>query len=407
MTYLAPPANLRESGGEELRKRIGMVLVGGGLVAMSILLFLFWPGGPSLGEGGTSILILGLDEVEGRNRSDTMILAHIEGQAVSLVSIPRDLRLKFPDGQFHKANAAYSFGGVRQAKQVVSDLLGVPIPFYAVIDYQGFREIIDHLGGVTVEVEKHLQYDDEAQDLHIDIPPGDQLLDGEQALDYIRYRDESGDFGRIRRQQKFVQALLSKGTENGDRRDLKSLVRALSRYVETNLSLFDLLTLARRLRGMEAERMTMAQVPGEPERIEEVEYLQPRIVEAKNLIADLVLGLDVLIPSEVRIGVLNGSGALGLARETAALLRARDFPVAYYGNADNFNYRHSFLVDLAGDLRRAELVREVLPGEVEIVTAEEFRELGEGSLEEIAQGGYNLGEVDLLFIGGEGFPVGS
>ncbi len=81
--------------------------------------------------------------------------------------------------------------------------------------------------------------------------------------------------------------------------------------------------------------------------------------------------------------------------------------MAYYGNADNFNYQHSFLVDLAGDPRRAEMVQAALPGEAEVVTAEEFRQLEEGSLEKLAQGGYNLDEVDLLFIGGEGFPVGS
>lgn len=389
-----------------MSKRLGLVLVGGGLVVIVLLLFLVWPGGPSLSADWTSILILGLDEVEGRNRSDTMILAHIRGQSVTLISIPRDLRLKFPDGQFHKANAAYSLGGVRLAKRVVSELLDIPIPFHVVIDYQGFQEIVDRLGGVEVEVKKHLTYDDEAQNLHIDISPGRQLLDGEQALDYIRYRDQSGDFGRIERQRRFIRALLAKGIQEQGIKELNSLVRAVSRYLATNLSLFDMFTLTRQLQGLDPQGVTMVQVPGEPARIEEVEYLQPRIVETRNLICDLILGLDVVIPSEIRIGVLNGSGALGLARGTAALLRARDFHVAYYGNADNFNYQHSFLIDLAGDSRKAELARAVLPGEVEIVAPEEFQSLGEGSLDELARRGYNLGEVDLLFIGGAEFKVG-
>jgi LCP family protein required for cell wall assembly len=378
--------------------------VGGGLILIGILLSLFWPGGRSLGRNGTEILILGLDEVEGRSRSDTMILAHIKGQEVALVSIPRDLWLKFPDGEFHRANAAYSLGRVRLARQVVSGFLGVPIPFYVVIDYRGFQEIIDRLGGVEIDVEKHLQYDDEAQNLHIDIPAGVQLLDGKQALDYIRYRDESGDLGRIKRQQKFIKALLAKGIQSRSLKELSSLARAISRYLVTNLSLVDMFTLAKQLHGLDPEGVKMVQVPGEP--VEGAGYLEPKIVETRNLIADLVLGLDVLIPGEVRIGVLNGSGALGLARGTAALLREGGFRVVFIGNADNFNYQHSFLVDLSGDPRRAEMVRTVLPGEVEVVTPEEFADLGEGSLDGIAEKGYNLGEVDLLFIGGAGFKVG-
>ncbi|MFQ6117881.1 MAG: LCP family protein [Candidatus Bipolaricaulia bacterium] len=390
-----------------MRKHLSWVLVGGGLVIAAVLLFLFWPGGRSLGRNGTDILILGLDEVEGRSRSDTMILAHIKGQDVVLISIPRDLRLKFPDGQFHKANAAYSLGRIKLARRVVADFLGVPIPLYAVIDYQGFREIVDRFGGVEIDVEKHLKYDDEAQNLHIDIPAGRQLLDGQQALDYIRYRDESGDLGRIKRQQKFIRALLAKGVRGQGLGELNSLARALSRYLVTNLSLVDMFTLAKQLRGLDPDEVTMVQVPGEPQRIEGVDYLEPKIVETKNIVADLVLGLDVLIPSEVRVGVLNGSGALGLARGTAALLRGRGFRVVFAGNADNFNYRHSFLIDLAGDPRKVKLVQATLPGAVEVVTPEEFADLGEGSLDMIAEKGYNLGGVDLLFIGGAGFEIGS
>jgi len=374
---------------------------------IALLLFLFWPGGRSLGRNGTDILILGLDEVEGRSRSDTMILAHIRGQEVALISIPRDLRLKFPDGQFHKANAAYSLGGVRLARRVISSFLGIPIPFYIVIDYRGFQEIVDRLGGVEIDVEKDLKYDDEAQDLHIDIPAGLQLLDGKQALDYIRYRDESGDFGRIKRQQKFIRALLAKGIQRRGLGELNSLARVISRYLVTNLSLVDMLALAKGLRELDPEEgVTMVQVPGEPVRIEEVAYLEPKIVETKNLIADLVLGLDVLIPEEIRVGVLNGSGALGLARGTAALLQEKGFRVVFTGNADNFNYRHSFLIELGEDPRRAELVRAALPGEVEVVTREGFASFGEGSLDALIEKGYNLNGVDLLFIGGAGFKVG-
>lgn len=389
-----------------VKKRVGLLLLGLGSIALVILIILFRPGGASLSQEGATILVLGLDEVEGRSRSDTIILAHIKGQEVSLISIPRDLRLRFPDGQFHKANAAYSLGQVGLARRVLSDFLEIPIPFYVILDYRGFQEIVDQLGGVTIQVEKRLKYDDEAQDLHIDIEPGEQLLDGKKALDYIRYRDESGDLGRIKRQQRFIRAILAKGLQNQSLSEVNSLIRALSSRVTTNLALVDLFDLAKQLQGLDLERVRLAQLPGDPMRIEQVEYLQPKIVETRNLIAGLIRGLDVLIPSEIRVGVLNGSGALALARNTATLLQEHDFQVPYYGNADNFNYKQSFLINLSGDPRKAELVRSVLPGEVRVVTAEEFAQLGEGSLDKLAQLGYNLTKVDLLFIGGPGFKVG-
>lgn len=389
-----------------VKKRVGLLLLGLGSIALVVLIILFRPGGASLSQEGATILVLGLDEVEGRSRSDTIILAHIKGQEVSLISIPRDLRLRFPDGQFHKANAAYSLGQVGLARRVLSDFLEIPIPFYVILDYRGFQEIVDQLGGVTIQVEKRLKYDDEAQDLHIDIEPGEQLLDGKKALDYIRYRDESGDLGRIKRQQRFIRAILAKGLQNQSLSEVNSLIRALSSRVRTNLALVDLFDLAKQLQGLDPERVRLAQLPGDPMRIEQVEYLQPKIVETRNLIAGLIRGLDVLIPSEIRVGVLNGSGALALARNTATLLQEHDFQVPYYGNADNFNYKRSFLINLSGDPRKAELVRSVLPGEVKVVTAEEFTQLGEGSLDKLAQLGYNLTKVDLLFIGGPGFKVG-
>jgi len=386
---------------------LGLVLLAGGLV-----LFLVLRPGPSLGEHErVNILILGLDQIEGtRSRNDTNLLLSIKGREVVLLALPRDLRLKFPDGEFHKLNAAYSYGGVRLARRVISDFLGVPIHFYAVIDYQGFVGIIDQLGGVTLYVEKHLKYDDEAQNLHIDIPPGEQLLDGAQALNYIRYRDETGDLGRLERQGKFIRALLEKGIQFRSLRELQALARTISRYISTNLSLVDMYALAGRFRGLEPDQVKLVQVPGEPVRIEGVDYLEPKIVETRNLVADLLLGIDVLIPGEVRLGVLNGCGVTGLARRTAAYLRERGFAVVEVGNAEHFNYKHTFLIDLKGDPRKAELLSGALPERLqptlEVVTPEEFARWGEGSLDRLAQKGYNLAGMDLLLILGEGFELG-
>lgn len=388
-------------------KRLALFLLGLALLALVIVFIFFRPGGSALGRREATILFLGLDKVGEQSRSDTIILVHIKGQDVALISLPRDLRLQFPDGKFHKLNAAYALGQARLAQRVVSDFLAIPVPFYALLDYEGFQRLVDQLGGVTLTVEKHLKYEDKAQNLYIDIPPGEQLLDGKKALDYIRYRDETGDFGRIKRQQQFIKALLAKGIQKQSLKELEALVRLVSGNFVTNLSLVDILALTRQLQGLDPERVKMFQITGEPVRIEGVEYLQPKIVETRNLVSEIIRNIDVLIPSEIKVGVLNGSGALGLARTTAALLEEHDLQVVFYGNADNFNYKESFLIDFRGDPRRVELVRKALPGQVRVVTPEEFAKLGVGSLDKLAQMGYNLNKVDLLFIGGAGFKVGS
>ncbi len=391
-----------------LKRFIGWGVLGG-LVLIVVLLFLLRPG-PSLGEGErVNILILGLDEISGTNRNDVNILASIRGREVVLISLPRDLRLKFPDGEFHKLNAAYRLGGVRLARRVVSEFLDLPISFYVVVDYRGFAAIIDQLGGVEIEVEKPMKYDDEAQNLHIDIPAGLQVLDGEQALNYIRYRDASGDIGRIARQHKFIKALLAKGIQSRSLKELQALIRTASRYVTTDLSLLDMFTLAKRLHGLTEEDLRLARLPGEPVRLGGIDYLEPQIYETRNLIDDLILGLDVLIPAEVRVGVFNGSGVQGQARRTATYLAGRGFNVVYVGNADNFNYQTTYLI-IMNDPRAAQLLLRHLPAEVaarvETLTVAEAEAEGKVRLDRLAAKGYNLEEVDLVMILGKGFEVG-
>jgi len=123
-----------------------------------------------------NLLVMGLDYIEGATarRSDTMMLVSIDASSnkASLISIPRDLYLKYPEGKFRRVNAAYAIDGPNLATEMVSDFLGIPIKFHLVIDYQGFKEIVDLIGGVEITVEGRLQYTDEAGNLNIDIQPG-------------------------------------------------------------------------------------------------------------------------------------------------------------------------------------------------------------------------------------------
>jgi len=350
----------------------------------------------------TNILLLGLDKVEGSSRSDTMMLVSLAPEKrVSLLSLPRDLRVKFEDGDFHKLNAAYPNGGAKFARRTVSGLLGVGIPFYITLDYAGFKRLIDQLDGVTITVEERMQYDDNRADppLHIDIQPGRQTFDGETALDYMRFRsDPAGDIGRIARQQKLISALLDKGLQKRDLDTIRSMIQAIYPYLHTNLSLIDLYDLAKLLRGLNVGQIEMATVPGSPTVIEEVSYLQPQVVEMERLVARLIKGRDLLTADEISVAVFNGNGMQLIAADTADYLRDRGFKVVKVANAERFDYEKSYVIVLQGE-NKAGMLTAALPFEATPISPDEF-EPHYSALKALIPAG-----TDLAFVAGAGFEI--
>ena len=162
------------------------------------------------------VMILGIDSRQGdTGRSDTMMVTAIDtdkGKA-ALMSVPRDTRVPIEGHGYEKINHAYAYGGQELTQKSVESLLGVKIDHYVLINTTAFERIIDALGGVDINVEKRMHYEDPWDDnggLVIDLYPGEQHMDGKKAIQYVRYRDGEGDIGRIGRQQKFVKACLSK-----------------------------------------------------------------------------------------------------------------------------------------------------------------------------------------------------
>ena len=167
------------------------------------------------GDNLTYVLLMGVDRRNGDSgRSDTLILAAIneEQGRVSLLSIPRDTRIKVGDYGYDKINHAYAYGGHEMALSAVSGLLGVQVRHYIIIDTSAFERIVDAVGGVDINVEKRMYYEDPWDDnggLIIDLIPGEQHMDGAHAIQYVRYRDGEGDIGRIGRQQRFMRAFFA------------------------------------------------------------------------------------------------------------------------------------------------------------------------------------------------------
>lgn len=254
-------------------------------------------------DGHLGLLLLGADARPGDpGRSDTMILAGVDlGQGqVRVLSIPRDTWAYIPGHGWDKINAAYAYGGVALAKRTVEQLIGFPIDHYVVISMSGFKGIVDALGGVTIDVEEDMNYDDpyDTPPLHIHLKKGLQHLDGTQALGYVRYRhDAQGDFGRMRRQQKFLVALMRQALLPQNWSRIPDLIRAFRGAVQTDVSVPDAIRLAYVLHGkvqpgsLQGETLS-DQHGGRDVWIDGVYYFAVEVVQLRTLAYRTVFGTD-------------------------------------------------------------------------------------------------------------------
>lgn len=280
-----------------------------------------------------NVLIIGIDSTidERRrvlpySRSDTLMLVSFDPRQrrINAVSIPRDSYAQIPGVPAQKINAAYAFGGPRLTIQTVENLLGVPVPYYVKLGAASFTRIVNALGGIAIDVEKDMQYTDTWADLHINLKKGRQVLSGDQIAQYIRYRaDSEGDLGRVRRQQKVLQAIFRKLKSPATVLSAPRLVQAFSKNTQTNLSAGDLLTLALFVMRRGADEVHTATLPGEAGPV----YVALDEAQMQRIVADMFVGMDVRTLSSTAVEVLNGSGVPGLARLTATRLERLGFRI--------------------------------------------------------------------------------
>ena len=198
--------------------------------------------------------------------SDTMLLVRFNPHTDQLIvlSLPRDTRTMV-QGQMTKLNEANHYGGPALAARSVSDLLGgVEIDRYVRINVQGVEKLIDALGGVTVNVPKDLKYQDDSQHLYINLKAGEQQLDGDKALQFLRFRyDDYGDIGRIQRQQMLMRALVEQALSPKTVARLPKVLSVVQSHVDTNLSIEELLALAGYAANTDAYNTQMLMLPGD------------------------------------------------------------------------------------------------------------------------------------------------
>ncbi len=166
-------------------------------------------------EEDMTILILGCDQDYTRGgkrvtrsaaRSDMIMVAKLglKDKTVKGISIPRDLMVKIPGHGSDKINAAHAYGGPDLSKEVVEDVLGLKIDRVVVLNFEAFKNMIDMIGGVDLDVDRNMRYVDRAGKLDINLKKGPQHLDGEQAMGYVRYRKGDSDFKRQDRQKQLM-----------------------------------------------------------------------------------------------------------------------------------------------------------------------------------------------------------
>ena len=312
-----------------------------------------------------NVLLIGVDvslgnrrQVLPTSRSDTLMLVSFDParNRVSALSIPRDTRVLIPRFGENKVNAAYAYGGPGLTVRTVANFLGVPVHYYVKLGPQSFSKIIDAIGGVEIDVEKDMKYTDTWAGLHINLKKGRQLLDGERAMHYARFRhDAAGDIGRVERQQKVLLALFYKLKSASSVLNAPQLLRAFSENTQTNLTFNELITLSAFTARLDSSDLKFATLPG----TNSITYWDPDSSKMRQVIAEMFYGVDASILASTQIEVLNGSGVPGLAKQMADRLQAMGFQIVRVDNAPSV-VDSTTIIDRTGRPGVARLVAEVL-----------------------------------------------
>src|SRR3712207_4475280 len=254
-----PDPDKRRRGG--LLRTVLLVLL---VLLILVLAYLLLP------FGGQRVALLGSDaSADGVSRSDTIVVAKAGG---GMVAVPRDTLVEIPGVGEDKINVAFAAGGPELTVETLENLTGLPIDNYVVVHFDGAQDIVDAMGGITVEVEEPIEVGIEGRP--VSIPAGTQTLDGFEALAYVRYRGTpTADIGRIGRQQRFLQELAQEATSPAKLPRLPATALAVWRNIETNMNPLQAARFAVQMRlagGVEAEIY-----PGAPQYIDGISYWVP------------------------------------------------------------------------------------------------------------------------------------
>jgi LCP family protein required for cell wall assembly len=253
-------------------------------------------------------------------RSDTILVGRLDPgrNTLRLLAIPRDTQVYIRGYGRQKINAANAIGGPNLALATVSQFLEMPIDHYVVLNVHGLVDLVNELGGITVEVPKRMQYMDWTAKLKIDLEPGVHTLTGNQAMGFVRFRhDALGDIGRVTRQEIFLRAVLDKALKPESWTHLTRLLQIAQRYLCTDLSVDQMFGAANYVRGVPKANQVMTMMPG---RFNGGDW-QVEKSDVSNMVARLNGGTFIESDrSRLRLVIQNSSSVKGVGFKLAANL---------------------------------------------------------------------------------------
>ncbi len=340
-----------------------------------------------------NILVMGIDPIPNatstseelfKGRSDTLLLVRFDkmAESINVLSIPRDTQVEIPGVGWGKINEANYWGGVELATQVIQENLNqVPIDRYIRVSSGAFKELVNLLGGVEVFVPQAMSYIDKTQQLKIDLSPGWQTIDGEQADQFVRFRgDGDGDIGRVQRQQALLQAIQERLNHPTVLPRLPQIIRVMQKYIDTNLSFEELMTMASFGLKLEENQVKMVMLPGEGNNLDENytsywvidELERDRIMhqyfqqDSKDYLLSTLESSDPEFPFNLKIAIQNASGNANADQQILDYFNRKGFYNAYLVSDWPDEQQQTQIIAQQGDLKSAELLQELLEfGQIE------------------------------------------
>jgi LCP family protein required for cell wall assembly len=296
-----------------------------------------------------NILLLGIDHrddepIEG-SRSDTIMVASIDPQSKSvvLVSFPRDMWVTIPGFYPQRINVAHAVGGPTVVASTVQANFGMKVDNFARVDFSGFEQVVDAVGGIIIDAERPVKDDEYPTEdygvMRLFLPPGPILLDGKTALMYARSRHSESDFGRSRRQQQVLVALRERALQMGIVSKVPTLLNIAQKAIATDLDAGSMVALGRLGLEMDRNRIktlvvdeSMA-IPFKGPNGEDL--LQPN----RQAIQGAILRASSQATGQTaRVEVLNGTDRIGVARQLADQIARQGYEVTRVDDADRNDY---------------------------------------------------------------------
>ncbi len=295
-----------------------------------------------------------------RNRTDTMILVSINPatKQVGVISIPRDSRVDVPPvGQTKIAEASF-FGGVNESVNVVEKTFHLPVDYYAYLDLFQFPKIINDMGGLTVTI-PHNEVYQPGGPLGIDLHKGVHHLNGQQALEFVRFRNTpQGDIGRIQQQQQILRDMVHQLLKPQEILHWPALAHdLLGSLSATNLSVGQLLSLGIFAKGIPLSSVRFATIPGyatthmDPYMHMKLSYWHWSRTLTPILIQNVLLGKPLTAPQrhQVTFQVESGTASLAPAQKLASALSREGYKVLPVLWANHHTHRRSVIINSTGD----------------------------------------------------------